>query len=654
MRIRTYLTLSYLAIIVVITLGMMVVADLTINRVAAGNLSASEDSIRSLTNKNYELSEKILTAYGEKIVEAKAEEVARQVASMLGDRKSYDYDELRKDEELRRISTQDVLTSNGTAGYLTLGDRTGVAVLHPNRGVEGRNFREWSGKFPEMWRLVERSFTERKVKGYYSFVDRRKNRGRKKYMVLVQAPRTPLTVAATVYIDQYFLPAHQEIKEAGESAMGDARRSIERSSEETRGKVKLIGLGGSLGLLAVGGVFGLWFAAFISAPILRLRDGVKKMGKGDFAVGVREEGAREVKQLAQSFNRLGSQLIEYIDKRDFIRDTFGRYLTQEVVDRLLESKDGLKLGGETREISMIMSDLRGFTALTSSRPPDQVIEFLNLYLGKMLEILLDFRGVVDEIIGDGILAFFGAPEPMEDHPQRAVACALKMQATMDEVNALNEAEGLPRLEMGIAVNTGPVVVGNIGSEKRAKYGAVGSQVNLTGRVESFTVGGQVLISQTTYEQVSDLVEVGNVLEVEMKGVPGKVKLYDVRGIGGTYNVHLQDKQEPPIPLGKSINVEVHRMDKKVVTGAETKGRITGLSRTSAAMVVQVELGRWEDVRLQLLNDELEPVPGEIYAKVVSVTDAAGDRAEEAYEAELHFTSVSSEASQVFRQAQRAT
>ena len=95
----------------------------------------------------------------------------------------------------------------------------------------------------------------------------------------------------------------------------------------------------------------------------------------------------------------------------------------------------------------------------------------------MIEILLDHRAVIDEIIGDGILAFFGAPEPMEDHPVQAVACALAMQAAMDEVNALNHADGLPHLEMGIAVNTGTVVVGNIGSERRTKYSVVGADVN---------------------------------------------------------------------------------------------------------------------------------------------------------------------------------
>jgi sigma-B regulation protein RsbU (phosphoserine phosphatase) len=274
----------------------------------------------------------------------------------------------------------------------------------------------------------------------------------------------------------------------------------------------LVAAGGLILLLVVSGLV----ARSIARPLRRMAAATEKVAHGDLDIDLTSiRTSDEVGRLAQSFMRMTEGLRE----RDRIRDTFGRYLTREVVNRLLESKDGLRLGGENREITMIMSDLRGFTALTSSMPPQQVLAFLNRYLGKMVEILIDYQGTIDEIIGDGILAFFGAPEPLDDHPARAVACALKMQAAMDEINSLNEADGLPRLDMGVAVNTGSVVVGNIGSEKRAKYGAVGAQVNFTGRMESFTVGGQVLISTSTYEKLSQYLDIRNVLQVEMKGVP---------------------------------------------------------------------------------------------------------------------------------------
>ncbi len=304
----------------------------------------------------------------------------------------------------------------------------------------------------------------------------------------------------------------------------------------------------------------------ITRPLRGLEKTTRAIGQGDFAVKVPETGPREIKHLAQAFNRVGGQLTDYIAKRDFIRDTFGRYVTQEVVNKLMESQGGLELGGESRELTILMSDLRGFTALTTEMDPQRVIIFLNRYLGKMIEILMDHRGVIDEIIGDGLLAFFGAPEPMADHPEQAVVCALRMQAAMAEINAANEVDGFPYLEMGIAVNTGDVVVGNIGSERRTKYGIVGAQVNFTGRMESYSVGGQVLISPSTYDRLSHLVEVRDILQVGMKGVPDPVKLYDIRGIHGPWQITLPEVETELKSLTQPLSVRLYRIKNKIVTG----------------------------------------------------------------------------------------
>ncbi len=382
-------------------------------------------------------------------------------------------------------------------------------------------------------------------------------------------------------------------------------------------------------------------ARSMARPLLHMSEATRKVVRGDLDIDLSDIRRKdEVGQLAQAFTRMAAGLKE----RDRIRDTFGRYLTREVVDRLLESKDGLRLGGEAREISMIMSDIRGFTAMASDRKPEEVICFLNRYLGKMVDILMEYRGIIDEIIGDGILAFFGAPEPMKNHAAAAVACALTMQAAMKEVKEGNKAEGLPHLEMGIAVNTGEVIVGNIGSEKRSKYGAVGSQVNFTGRAESFAVGGQVLVTKATYEELSDILRVRKVLKVEMKGMPGKVELYDITGIGEPYNVHLPENEETLVALREMINVEVYRLDEKVVTESGTTARITHISSSSAIIVLHEKLSQWDNVRLQLLNCQLTPVTGKVYAKVVSVA-----RVDDNHEAEVHFTSVSPEAMKVFRE-----
>ena len=382
-------------------------------------------------------------------------------------------------------------------------------------------------------------------------------------------------------------------------------------------------------------------ARSISRPLRKMASESAKVAEGNLDIDLTSiKSADEVGQLARAFTRM----TEGLKERERIKDTFGRYLTQEVVKRLLESKDGLKLGGEIREISIMMSDLRGFTALSSSMTPEQVIKFLNRYLGMMVEIILDHRGIIDEIIGDGILAFFGAPEHVENHPELAVACALKMQNAMKEVNALNEADGLPHLEMGIAVNTGEVVVGNIGSEKRAKYGAVGAQVNFTGRVEGFTVGGQVLVSNGAYEKLADQLEVGNVLTVEMKGVPGKVRLYDVKGIRGQYETRIEDREEALTRLETGLSVRVYAMDQKILESAGKPGTITHASLKSGQLVLKDEIAQWDDVRIVVNSTDPEFEGSEIYGKVISLKHA-----DDKFEALVRFTSVSPGGYKLLRQ-----
>ena len=150
---------------------------------------------------------------------------------------------------------------------------------------------------------------------------------------------------------------------------------------------------------------------------------------------------------------------------------------------------------------MIMTDLRGFTSLSERLAPERVVAMLNRYLTTMVTVIKQYQGTIDEFIGDAIFVLFGAPVWQEDDAQRAVACAVAMQLAMAAINEQNREDDLPEIEMGIGVHTGQVVVGNIGSPERMKYGVVGSHVNLTSRIQSYTTGGQILISETTRQEV---------------------------------------------------------------------------------------------------------------------------------------------------------
>ena len=624
MRMRTYLILSYLAIIFLLLSGVWFVDTYVMDDLYKDAIRIADQSVNRVTEANVRFSGDLLTRVGEYIVKDKAQDVVRELGYALKGKNLADYAKLRRDPKIRAIAIQEIHSMDGVAGYTDLYDKHGFILFHPDPEVEGKNQLHWEEEYPETTELIKRSLTEDNVQGYFNFFDKHK-RERQRFSVRVHVPGTPFVVGAIVNLDEFFYPAQQRMKDSSQNVLTRARDQIETRYDRLDRDIKIGSLLAGLVLALIGGFSGWWFAKAISKPISKLRDGVRQVGEGNFEVAVAEKGVKEVADLAHSFNAMGHQLTDYMEKRDFIRYTFGRYVTQEVVKKLLESEGALEMGGETREVSLIMSDLRGFTAIIAQMAPEQVIIFLNRYLSKMIEILLDNRAVIDEILGDGILAFFGAPEPLEDHPARAVACALQMQAAMEEINAQNEADGLPRLSMGIGVNTGAVVVGNIGSERRTKYSVVGSDVNFASRMEAFAMAGQVLISASTYERVKDVVEVANVVQVEMKGVPGQATLYEVRGIGPPYRIRLRDKSARLRKLPKKNQVSLHRLQDKIVTGAPIEAWLTHLGDNEATLESPEHVEPWMDVRLTLLDNHQEPIPGHIYGKVTAVKPLKDDK-----------------------------
>ena len=213
----------------------------------------------------------------------------------------------------------------------------------------------------------------------------------------------------------------------------------------------------------------------------------------------------------------------------FIRATFGRYLSDEIVTDILERPEGLELGGDLRRVTIMMSDIRGFTTLSEHLAPAQVVTLLNRYLGAMTDIIMAHQGTIDEFIGDAILAVFGAPQHRDDDADRAVSCALEMQAAMARINEVNAAEGLPVIKTGIALNTGDVIAGNIGSERRSKYGFVGHAMNVTSRIEDLTAGGGILASDSTLQSLKGDFQVGDCQELKVKGIEESIVVHQILG-----------------------------------------------------------------------------------------------------------------------------
>lgn len=304
------------------------------------------------------------------------------------------------------------------------------------------------------------------------------------------------------------------------------------------------------------------------------------------------------------------------------RELFGRYLSDEIATSLLEEAEALRLGGEKRLVTLLMSDLRGFSTYCERLPPERVVEILNIYLGRMADVISSFNGTIIEFIGDGILVLFGAPIQRGDDARRAVACALAMQAAMAEVNAEVERMGYPPLEMGIGLNTGEVVVGNIGSVRRVKYGVVGSHVNLTSRIESYTVGGQVLLSERTRQEAGPDLRIGRQLKVSTKGFSEPISIYEVTGIGAPYHLALPQRVEHLVPLDRPFPFRYSILDGKHTTGALLQGEMVRLATTGAVIRSESPLLPLTNLKIHLPSPQRPDEPlGDLYAKVIGDAEA---------------------------------
>lgn len=306
-------------------------------------------------------------------------------------------------------------------------------------------------------------------------------------------------------------------------------------------------------------------------------------------------------------------------ERHFIRATFGRYLSNEIVEELLGSPEGLKMSGESRQVTFLVSDLRGFTSLSSRLSPHEIINILNNYFERMMEIIARYRGTVDELQGDGILVFFGAPLSASDDTERAVACAIEMQNAMPGINQAQRQRNLPELSMGIGINTGEVVVGNIGSEKRTKYGAVGSPINTTYRIESHTIGGQILISPTTYQKIQSRLLIQDTMEVDFKGIDQAMTLYDVNGIKGKYEISLSEETPEEFrTLDVPLAITCFVLEGKEISERAIPGHITGLSPLGAEASLDREVVLLSNLKILLASSTETALLSEIYAKVTSI------------------------------------
>ena len=368
---------------------------------------------------------------------------------------------------------------------------------------------------------------------------------------------------------------------------------------------------GSLAALLLALLLAVVFARQLTRPIVALTTAAGRVAAGDLSQAVTVTSRDEVGHLTRAFNAM----VEGLRQREVIRNAFGRYVSPEVAQAVLESPGGLALGGRKREITVLMSDLRGYTRFAEHGDPAGVMAVLNDYLGRMADIVIAHGGTINEFIGDAIFAVYGAPVEHADHAERAAATALAMQRAMDALNEANTASGRPRFEMGIGINTGEAVVGNIGSEQRTKYAVVGAAVNLAARVEGCTVGGQILLTESTVRYLGPLADVASPLHVELKGLDAPVALYELRGLGGRW----AQRRDTVAQAGRDVSLPLVGwiVDGKQVRTESFAGRVRHVAGRRLEADVDTTLPALTNVRLRLTWPDLGRVSGDLWGKVTT-------------------------------------
>jgi len=221
-------------------------------------------------------------------------------------------------------------------------------------------------------------------------------------------------------------------------------------------------------------------------------------------------------------------------KSRYLKRAFSSYVSPELVSEILENPGALKLGGEKREVSVLFSDIRGFTGISEKFTPEELVEFLNRYLSPMTGIILEEKGMVDKFIGDAIMAVFNAPVEVSGHAGRACIAALRMTGALASFNARWEGTGYPAVEMGVGVNTGEAVVGNMGAELKLNYTAIGDTVNLASRLESMNkvYGTSIIVSGAVKEAAGEGFLFRELDFVRVRGKESPVALYELAGRKG--------------------------------------------------------------------------------------------------------------------------
>lgn len=325
--------------------------------------------------------------------------------------------------------------------------------------------------------------------------------------------------------------------------------------------------------------------------------------------------------MAREIMQLNKQLA---DRNELLYKVFGRYFSDDVMKSIFDSSQLPSIGGEKMEMTVMMSDLRGFTALSQKMDSDVMMNVLNFYFAKMVDIINYYKGTVIEFLGDGILTVFGAPLYSEYHTDNAVAAAINMQNAMAQVDQYCIEKGYPRLNMGIGIHCGPVFIGNIGSEKLMRYNVIGNVVNECSRIESYSVGGQIYISDVALNNLKSEYETKGKKEIIVKGIEKPLIIWEVCEIKGTYECKLIEKGEDQlINISSGIKFFMFTIHNKMIDAHPVSGVVKKMSQQRSVLELEENTLQYlDDVKIRAIDKGGNTIFDNIYGKVTKVENGS--------------------------------
>ncbi len=279
-------------------------------------------------------------------------------------------------------------------------------------------------------------------------------------------------------------------------------------------------------IMLLGALVAILLAGYLTQPVKNLVAGVLAIAGGDLNQQLRVSRKDELGELTAAFNEMAASLRE----KELIKGAFSTYMSSQVMEEVLKDPGRIALGGARKRATMIFADIRGFTAMSETMQPEDVVSIINVYLSVQTEIIVRNGGMLDKFIGDCIMSVFGIPLPKEDDALRAVRSALEIQQAVGELNRARKIAGERTVTIGIGVNTGDVVSGNMGSAQKMDYTVIGDSVNLAARLESVAEGSSILISEETYQLVKDYVIAERLSPLAVKGKKERVSVYRLKSL----------------------------------------------------------------------------------------------------------------------------